>query len=714
MKKPIKLNTQFLVMIIVFIVTATAATSYLTYHEQVKQTRSLCKDRLMSVGSYLAELILKDPQVFVSYKNYYEEHYEDIRIPVDFDNYEEAREKFFHEFKKTYPDKMFGTEVPIDDLTDELKNLYFTYYQEYWLLTFEKARESFNLPYTYFLLPNDETKMTVYMIDGERTEDPAHPGYLYMGDSYYEEVEDHPLMWNTWKNGVRYDDVYEWNNEWGNTYSYYTPLVIDGKTIGLIVTEMGVGDVDDMIKNSTMAIAARLAIALGVLGVLTLWFINLNYLRRINHLSDQIRDFSASRAYDTADAIKSYPYGNDEIYLLAENTADMINDLKNSEDKIKRAAQYKSDFLANMSHEIRTPMNAIVGLSDLLKSESITDRAREYAEQIGSSSNALLVVIDDILDFSRIEDGYMQILPVDYDPRKLLEETVDTYSMGLSGKPVKMGLKIDPDMPASLRGDSARIRQILNNLLSNAVKFTNEGSISIDAGCEKTDDEKMMLKLSVADTGVGIKDEDVDRIFESFSQADGSRARKAEGVGIGLTISQRLSRLMGGNIEVESEYGKGSTFRVMIPQELVKAEDTEAVTASEAAGEHLHLPDAKLLVVDDNSVNLYIARNLLGLYGIKPICVKSGNEAIKAAAKYDFDLVLMDYMMPEMDGIEATKRIREEYPAYRDIPIIAFTANAVEEARELLLKSGMDDFISKPVKASDLEDMLRKWLCRAS
>lgn len=713
MKKPIsKLNLQFLIMIMIFIVTATAATSYLTYHEQVKQNRGLCRDQLMSVGSYLAELILKDPLVFVSYKNYYEEHYKDIRIPVDFDNYEEAREKFFYEFKKTYPDKMFGTDVAIDDMTDELKNLYFTYYQEYWLLTFEKARESFNLPYTYFLLPDEETKMTVYMIDGERTEDPDHPGYLYMGDSYYEEVEEHSLLWNTWKNGIRYDDVYEWNNEWGNTYSYYTPLVIDGETIGLIVTEMGVDAVDKMIKNSTNAIAARLAIALSILGGLTLLFINLNYLRRINHLSDQIRDFSGSRAYDTADAIKNYPYGNDEISLLARNTADMINDLKINEDKIKRAAQYKSDFLANMSHEIRTPMNAIVGLSDLLRSENITDKAREYAEQIGSSSNALLVVIDDILDFSRIEDGYMQILPVDYDPRGLLEETVNTYSMGLSDKPVKMGLTVDPDMPKSLRGDSARIRQILNNLLSNAVKFTNEGSISIEAGCEKIDDEKIMLKLSVADTGVGIKNEDVDRIFESFSQADGSRARKAEGVGIGLTISQRLSQLMGGNIEVESEYGRGSIFRVMIPQELVRAEDPAVPAAAETDDVHLYLPDARILVVDDNSVNLYIARNLLGLYGIKPICVKSGSDAIKAVAKHDFDLVLMDYMMPEMDGIEATRRIREEYPAYRDIPIIAFTANAVEEARELLLKSGMNDFISKPVKASDLEDLLRKWLCK--
>ena len=165
---------------------------------------------------------------------------------------------------------------------------------------------------------------------------------------------------------------------------------------------------------------------------------------------------------------------------------------------------------------------------------------------------------------------------------------------------------------------------------------------------------------------------------------------------------------MGGNIEVESEYGKGSVFRVSIPQEIVSAEQTDKTEESDA--DQLYLPDASILVVDDNTVNIYVARKLLGLYGIKPVCVTSGKDAIKAASKREFDLVLMDYMMPEMDGIEATLKIREEYPAYKDIPIIAFTANAVEEAREVLLKSGMDDFISKPVKGKELEALLRKWL----
>lgn len=546
------------------------------------------------------------------------------------------------------------------------------------------------------------------MIDGERTQDPKHRGYLYMGDSYYEEPASHELLWNTWKNGVRYDDVFEWDNEWGHTYSYYTPVIINGEKIGLVVTEMDVDHVNDMIRKSTFSIAINLVVALTVISVLLLIFINHNYIRRINHLSGQIRDFSTSRAYDTVDAIRAYPYGNDEITLLADNTADMIGELKVHEEKIKKNAQFKSDFLANMSHEIRTPMNAIVGLSELLRSESISDKAREYAEQICSSSHDLLVIIDDILDFSRIEDGTMEIVPVDYDPHQLFRETVDMYSLGLSGKPVKMDLIISQDIPKKLHGDNARIRQILNNLISNAVKFTNEGRITIEASCENIDGRKLMLKLSVADTGVGIKDEDFEKIFESFSQADSTRARKAEGVGLGLTISQRLSRLMGGDIEVESEYGKGSVFRVLIPQEIVSAEQTEVEGKDDS--DQLFLPDANILVVDDNTVNLYVAKKLLGLYGIKPVCVTSGKDAIKAVSKHEFDLVLMDYMMPEMDGIEATKIIREEYPAYKDIPIIAFTANAVEEAREVLLKSGMDDFISKPVKGKELEELLRKWI----
>ncbi|MBQ7581631.1 MAG: response regulator, partial [Lachnospiraceae bacterium] len=377
----------------------------------------------------------------------------------------------------------------------------------------------------------------------------------------------------------------------------------------------------------------------------------------------------------------------------------------------EHANRAKTTFLNNMSHDIRTPMNAIVGLSELALKEDLSDKGREAVEQISSSANALLVIINDILDFSRLEEGTMEITPSEYDVNQMMNEAVRLTSMGLSDKPVEMRLTIDDNIPPRLLGDSARIRQVLNNVISNAVKFTKEGSIDIRVRHEKADAGKINLLIDVADTGIGIKEEDIDRIFESFSQIDSKRNREVEGTGLGLAITQRLIRLMGGSIEVESKYGKGSIFKICIPQE-VAAQQTgeEAVPAAAVTEKKLHASKAKILVVDDNSVNLYVARSLLGVFGISATCVLSGALALKAVSKNHYDMILMDYMMPQMDGIEAMKKIREDHPEYRDIPIIAFTANAVEEARELLLKEGMDDFIAKPVKGADLEALLLKWL----
>jgi CheY-like chemotaxis protein len=392
--------------------------------------------------------------------------------------------------------------------------------------------------------------------------------------------------------------------------------------------------------------------------------------------------------------------------------ADMIRDLQIHEGKVAQAAQFKSDFLANMSHEIRTPMNAIIGLADLILKEDLPDKTMEYVRQLYNASNSMLVVISDILDFSKIEAGTIAIEESDYNLEKVINGIVNVTSMGLKDKPVVMKLSIAPDAPKFLHGDNLRLGQVLTNIISNAVKFTKEGTISISVDHEKIDDNNINLKIWVTDTGIGIRREDYERIFESFSQVNSRRDREVEGTGLGLAISQRLIRLMKGDIEVESEYGVGSTFKIFLPQGIANSDEfTEAAQEDRTNdAKKLRAPAARILVVDDNSVNLYVARNLLGLYDIKPTCVLSGEMAIKAVEKHDFDLILMDYMMPRMDGIEAAHRIREQYPAYKDIPIIAFTANAVEEARELLLKEGMDDFISKPVKGSELEALLKKWL----
>lgn len=701
-------------MISIFVVITIAVSAIVTFFNQVKQFRSLCSDRLRGVDDYLIELIQEDPDDFISYVNYYKQHYKEIRIPLDFDESNYARDRFFTSFRSEYPGKTFKVDVTSDELSDEVSNLYYTWRHEYWLLNFEKAREAFYLPYTYFLLPDDETHYTMYMIDGERIEDPYHKGYLYLGDSYYEDPAEHELLWKTWQNGVRYDEIYEWNNEWGNTYSCYTPLVIRGETIGLVVSEIDVSYVNGMIGKETLLLILQLSAILILLTALLLYFINRYHISRIIHLSGQINEFSSTRAYDTVDAIRQYPYGSDEISVLADNTADMIRELQVHEEKIAQAAQFKSDFLANMSHEIRTPMNAIVGLSELALKEDLPDKGREYVKQINSSASTMLVIINDILDFSRIEDGILEITPADYDVKVAVYDVVTMASMGLDEKHVSMKLDIAPDLPRYLRGDCARIRQVIGNVVSNAVKFTKEGSIFIKIGYEPLDDDNAInLLITVSDTGIGIKEEDYERIFESFSQIDSKRNREVEGTGLGLAISQRLVNRMNGTIEVESEYGVGSEFRICIPQQIAQAPETAGQAASgEAPAEEKELkaPGANVLVVDDNSINLYVARNLLGLYDIKSTCVLSGKLALKAVSKYKYDLILMDYMMPNMDGIETTHKIREEYPEYRDVPVIAFTANAVEEAREKLLKEGMDDFIAKPVKNKDLENLLIKWL----
>ena len=703
-----KLIRQYTYAISVFVIITIVISAMVTYFAQKNQYKQICEDRIRKVGDHLVGQIMEDPQDFLDYKNYYEKHYQDLRIPVDFSDCVAARDEFFSTFRKEYPDKTFRVDLQKNEMSDRLQNMYYTYRQEYWILAFEEAREAYGLPYTYFLLLDDDTHYTTYMIDGERTEDKEHPGYLYMGDSYFEEPEDHQLLWNTYHNAVRYDEVYEWDNEWGNTYSCYTPLVINDECIGLVVTEIGVSDMDNTMLLATVKLILALSAMLIILTSILLYYINRYHINRIKHLSEQISGFSTTRAYDTVDAIREYPYGNDEINTLAENTADMIKELQVHEGKVKQAAQFKSDFLANMSHEIRTPMNAIVGLSELAMNEENDDKKNEYVGQINSSANTMLVIINDILDFTRIEAGNVDIVPAGYDVREMINDIVKVTSMGLAEKPVTMSLNINPSMPKYLSGDKARISQILSNVISNAVKFTKKGSITVNADYVSIDDNSVNLKIRVADTGIGIMKQDYDMIFESFSQVNSKRNREAEGTGLGLAITQRLIQLMKGTIEVESEYGIGSVFKISIPQQIAEAPLEGGTEVSSTKS--LVAPEAKVLVVDDNSVNLFVAKSLLERFYVKPVCVTSGEQAIKTAAKTKFDLILMDYMMPKMDGIEATKKIREENPDYEHIPVIAFTANAVEEARDLLLKEGMDDFLAKPVKGADIEAILRKWL----
>ncbi len=381
--------------------------------------------------------------------------------------------------------------------------------------------------------------------------------------------------------------------------------------------------------------------------------------------------------------------------------------LKASEEKVEKekvlaASQAKSQFLANMSHEIRTPMNAILGITEiLLHSEQLSEQERKYIGDIKISSGALLTIINDILDISKLESGKLTLEEKDFDFEELLNnlQTMGEYLAAPNG--LTFNFEKSDKLPACLHGDDVRLRQVLLNILSNACKFTTQGSVIFRV---TSDDGRLIF--SIADTGPGISEEDQVALFEPFKRVD--TARTVQGTGLGLSISKNLVDMMGGEIRLHSELGKGSTFTVIIREVLGtdcgKKESRDAKRVE-------YKPGVKVLIVDDNDINLSVADGLLsGLYGFSCDLALSGAEALEKIQANDYVLVFMDHMMPEMDGVETTKRIRALGGKYAAIPVIALTANAVKGAREAMLDSGIDDYLSKPIEIDTLDSVLAKWV----
>ncbi len=379
----------------------------------------------------------------------------------------------------------------------------------------------------------------------------------------------------------------------------------------------------------------------------------------------------------------------------------------------------KSDFLANMSHEIRTPINSIMGMNEMIIRESSEKEIKSYASDIKRASENLLDIVNDILDFSKVESGKMEIINEEYNLSNLIKDTDNAFRMRAESKNLEFTINVNPGCPSKLNGDESRIRQVIFNLLNNSVKYTDEGSIVFDVSYENPDDFShgdVMMRFSVQDTGIGIKKEDQDKLFNNFERFDLKRNRNIEGSGLGLAITDRIVKIMHGRIEVNSVYGKGSTFTLLIPQNTVGMESVgdigeqiKKVSSNiPEYKESFKAPDAKILVVDDVAMNANVIKGLLKKTEIKVFTALSGKDCLEMCKKDKFDLILMDHFMPNMDGIETLENIRKQKLA--DCPVIALTANAISGMKEMYLEKGFVDYLSKPVKPAELEAVIKKHL----
>lgn len=383
----------------------------------------------------------------------------------------------------------------------------------------------------------------------------------------------------------------------------------------------------------------------------------------------------------------------------------------------QQANKAKSDFLARMSHEIRTPINSVLGMNEMILRESTEPCVQTYAMDIKTSANALLSIINDILDSSKIESGKLEILPVEYELDSLLHDVVNMIYIKAKDKGLQFEISVEESLPNRLFGDDVRIRQILINLLNNAVKYTPQGKISLSVSGD-VQQEYVTMHFQVSDTGIGIKEEDLPKLCEAFERIEESRNRSIEGTGLGMSIVHDLLRLMDSELMVESTYGKGSTFSFHLKQKIMKPEKIghfqdriKQVYQVQSYQALFTAPSARILIVDDNDINRKVFRNLLKQTKIRIEDVDSGKKCLELVEKEHFDLIFLDSMMPEMDGVETLHRMKalKNNPC-QDVPVIMLTANAVTGAKEQYLREGFDDFLSKPIIPEKLEPLIKSWL----
>lgn len=398
----------------------------------------------------------------------------------------------------------------------------------------------------------------------------------------------------------------------------------------------------------------------------------------------------------------------------SKNQIEQMKLLKANAEKANRA---KSEFLARVSHEIRTPINAVIGMNEMVLRESSEEEVKKYSMDIKTSAHALLGIINDILDFSKIESGKMEIVPTEYELNSMLNDLFNMFSLRTHEKGLHFEVNVDPGLPSKLYGDDIRIRQVLINLLTNAVKYTRKGTVIFEVMGERNGEDEV-LHFAVRDTGIGIKQEDIPKLFSAFERIDEEKNRDIEGTGLGMNISLQLLKLMNTDLRVESVYGEGSRFFFALRQRIVDAEPIGNFQerARQAAREHTYhasfmSPEGEILLVDDNRVNRRVFCGLLKQTKVQITDVGSGRECLDHIRQKHYDLIFLDHMMPEMDGMETMRHMKEmEDNLCKDTPVIMLTANAIMGAKEQYLEAGFDDFLAKPIDQVKLERLMMHWM----